>query len=162
MTPRRPTRPVTPAVAALSRATHAAQSERLRGRFLLLWRTLPTNWTLPTPVPEFVFCPWRKWRFDLAWPASVGGVALELNGGIYRARGSHTGPKGQERDAEKALAATALGWLPIALTSGQIDRRRVEIVALLVDAYRPPTWAIEQDRLERLLPAARQIVGAGK
>ena len=155
------TRPVTPAVAALARARHTAQSERLRGRFLLLWRTLPNAYLLPAPEAEVRLCSWRKWPWDLCFRVGCGGIALEFQGGTWIG-GAHSRGPGQERDAEKALAATALGWLPIALTSGQIDRRRVEIVALLVAAYQPPTWAIEQDRLERLLPAARIIVGAEK
>lgn len=59
------------------------------------------------PVPEYVFAPPRKWRFDWAWVPWK--LALEIEGGAYTA-GRHTRGSGFEGDLEKYSEAAALGW----------------------------------------------------
>ncbi len=59
---------------------------------------------LPAPIPEFVFAPPRKWRFDWAWPGH-GKIALELEGGVHRIKDKF------HRDVEKYNRAALNGWL---------------------------------------------------
>lgn len=68
-------------------------------------------------VPQYVFHPTRKWRFDFAWPEIL--FAVEVNGGIY-VRGGHSRGAGQEKDMEKIAEAAILGWTTIAVSSNQI------------------------------------------
>lgn len=86
------------------------------------------------PVPEFRFHPTRKWRFDLAFPASM--VAVEVEGGIYT-RGRHVRPTGYLKDLEKYSEAAALGWRLIRCTPSQLCT--AETVALIKRAlaYQP-------------------------
>lgn len=66
---------------------------------------------LPLPTAEYKFSR-RMYRFDFAWPNvdTGGGVAIEVQGGIWRrGGGAHTG-KGHLRDMEKLNLAQALGW----------------------------------------------------
>ena len=67
---------------------------------------------LPEPLREHQFTPPRRWRFDFAWPAGL--VAVEVEG-IHRAGGGtrHQRGVGFLGDAEKYLAAQALGWVVI-------------------------------------------------
>ncbi len=59
------------------------------------------------PVPEYVFSPPRKWRFDFAWIKQK--VALEVEGGVW-IRGRHNRGGGFVKDMEKYNAASVLGW----------------------------------------------------
>lgn len=60
-------------------------------------------------VAEYRFAPPRRWRFDFAWPAATGGVAVELHGGLWSS-GAHVRPIGVQRDLQKHNAAVVLGW----------------------------------------------------
>ena len=62
---------------------------------------------LPRPLPEYRFCPSRRFRFDWAWPKDR--VALEVNGGVW-SQGRHVRGAGFVRDMEKASLAASLGW----------------------------------------------------
>ena len=62
---------------------------------------------LPTPKPEHVFHPVRKWRFDFAWRDYR--VALEVDGGAFIG-GRHTRGAGFAEDIEKQNEAVRLGW----------------------------------------------------
>ena len=84
---------------------------------------------LPEPVPEFVFAPPRRWRFDFAWPECM--TAAEAEGGAYN-QGRHTRGKGFECDAEKYNTATLLGWRVFRFTAGMLDRN--EAIPVLTDA----------------------------
>lgn len=61
----------------------------------------------PSFVPEHVFHPVRKWRFDFAWPEVK--LAVEVEGGIWNS-GRHNRPSGFIEDCVKYNAAVALGW----------------------------------------------------
>lgn len=51
----------------------------------------------------------RRWRFDWALPADVGGIAIE-----YQGQGAHTHyVQGTWRDHEKTTEAQLCGWLLI-------------------------------------------------
>ena len=79
---------------------------------------------LPEAIAEYRFHSQRKWRFDYAWPKFkqkdfecsvkatpelMGGVAVEVQGGIWT-RGRHTRGAALKKEWEKLNAAAALGW----------------------------------------------------
>jgi len=72
---------------------------------------------LPEPVPEYQFCPGRKWRFDLCFPGQM--VAVEINGGIF-SQGRHTRGAALILEYEKLSKAAALGWRVIFTTPDQL------------------------------------------
>lgn len=81
---------------------------------------------LPSPTPEFVFEPTRKWRFDLAWPYLF--VAFEREGGTWvktrcscgktyaSFKSRHHDRKGMENDCLKYNAAAVAGWVLVRAT----------------------------------------------
>jgi very-short-patch-repair endonuclease len=73
----------------------------------------------PEPVREFRFHLLRRWRFDFAWPDN-GKLAVEVEGGTWTG-GRHVTGAGYERDAEKYLAAAALGWRVVRITAKQVN-----------------------------------------
>ena len=84
---------------------------------------------LMEPVPEWVFHPTRKWRFDYAWPLVK--LALEIQGGLWsdeaKGKNAHAMPLAIMRDMEKASEAAILGWriiycVPDELTTVALDR----------------------------------------
>ena len=62
---------------------------------------------LPAPVFEHAFHPVRKWRMDVAWPASK--VAIECDGGIW-ITGGHCRGAQIKKDWSKRNTATSMGW----------------------------------------------------
>lgn len=64
---------------------------------------------LDRPQTEYQFHPTRKWRFDFAYPAERGGVAVEVQGGIW-SQGRHTRGAALKKEWEKLNLAAALGW----------------------------------------------------
>lgn len=61
----------------------------------------------PPPVHEYKFCPYRRWRFDFAWPEKK--IAVECEGGCWSG-GRHTRGSGFIKDAEKYNCAVLMGW----------------------------------------------------
>lgn len=77
---------------------------------------------IPHPVTEYRFAPPRRWRFDYCWPQGRGGVALEVEGGVWTG-GRHVRGMGFLKDMEKYNAAAIMGYrvlrcTPKALASG--------------------------------------------
>ena len=72
---------------------------------------------MPTPTPEFVFHPTRKFRFDYAWPDAR--LALEVEGGVW-SRGAHGRGTGIVRDMEKSTLAAGEGWRIIRVTPSNL------------------------------------------
>jgi hypothetical protein len=82
---------------------------------------------LPTPTPEYLFHPVRKWRIDWAWPDYR--VGLEVDGGIWH-NGRHTRGAGWLKDSEKLNCAAALGWRMLRVTPAQLhDLTTITLVA---------------------------------
>ena len=71
----------------------------------LTWLTQHPD--IPEPVSEYRFDPYRKWRFDFAWPDQL--FAVEIEGGIGK-MGRHQRPEGYMADAAKYEAAMLQGW----------------------------------------------------
>lgn len=61
----------------------------------------------------------RKWRFDFVVGRSVLKVAVECDGGIWSG-GRHNRGKGYQDDCQKLNEATAMGWVVLRVTAGQI------------------------------------------
>jgi hypothetical protein len=72
----------------------------------------------PEPEREWEFHAFRKWRFDLCWPAAM--IAVELNGGVHT-KGRHVRGIGYEADRDKCNEAQLLGWLVLEVTYRQVE-----------------------------------------
>lgn len=81
-------------------------------------------------MPEYRFCPWRKWRADFRvfqtaarrgefFTLSMENVLVEVQGGGF-VNGGHSRGMGLERDCEKMATAAALGWRVLPVTGRQI------------------------------------------
>ena len=68
---------------------------------------------VPTPTPEFLFHPSRKWRLDYAWPAAK--LGLEVEGGVWTG-GKHGRGSGIVKDMEKANGLALCGWRLLRVT----------------------------------------------
>lgn len=71
----------------------------------------------PVPVPELVFAPPRRWRFDLAWVQAQ--VAVEVQGGLFT-QGRHVRGPALQREFEKLNTAQLAGWIVLLILPGQI------------------------------------------
>lgn len=84
---------------------------------------LPAIWekyNIPGPIPEYQFCLERRWRIDYAWPNIGYGIALEIEGGIYKG-GRHISPKGFIKDMEKYNKMAEYGWILLRYEPNHID-----------------------------------------
>ncbi len=72
---------------------------------------------LPTPQPEVLFAPPRKWRFDWLFD---GWLALEIEGGVWT-QGRHTRGKGFLRDMEKYNEAAIMGYTVLRCTWDDVE-----------------------------------------
>lgn len=66
---------------------------------------------LPRPVRQLRFAKaalGRQWMFDFAWPEL--GLALEVDGGSFMAKGAHNTGLAMMSNAQKNNAALLLGW----------------------------------------------------
>lgn len=83
------------------------------------------------PVPEFRFCPTRKFRADFAFPAHM--ILIEIEGGVWLgANGGHTSGKGLSRDCEKASLAALLGYRLFRFTPDMV--KSGEAVQMVIEA----------------------------
>lgn len=69
------------------------------------------DWTGPPPVREYRFHPYRRWRFDFAWPDQR--IALEVDGAGF----GHQSINRLRAKAEKYNAAAVEGWSVLTLTT---------------------------------------------
>jgi very-short-patch-repair endonuclease len=59
-------------------------------------------------VRQHRYVPDRKFAADFAFPASW--LLIEVQGGIFMARGAHAGPAAAKKDMERLNLATVNGW----------------------------------------------------
>ena len=75
---------------------------------------------LPVPRREFVFCPWRKYRADFAWPEEK--LLVEAEGGIFaKGKGWHMSVGGYLDDMEKYNLAALMGFRVLRFSRKEID-----------------------------------------
>jgi len=72
---------------------------------------------LPEPARELKFCPWRKFRFDLAYSDLL--WAFEINGAIWQ-QGRHSRGSGLIKEYEKLNLAQSLGWRVYQFSTDQV------------------------------------------
>lgn len=72
---------------------------------------------LPDPIREYMFCSWRKWRFDFCYIKEK--LAIEIEGAVW-IQGRHTRGSGFIKDCEKYNMATILGWRILRYSSDTI------------------------------------------
>ena len=94
-----------------------AVTERLRIEFQVAG--------LPRPAEEYRFARPRLWRFDFAWLDER--IAVEYEGGTWRAGGRHTTGKGFRDDCIKYNAAAALGWRVYRFTADMVESGQMRI-----------------------------------
>lgn len=125
-----PRYPVPPVAAKKRRAKNGDGQSGLEKTFF-------SRWTLAggeRPKTQFRFHPTRWWRFDFAWPMDLwalggrGGVAVEVQGGVWAGMG-HTRGNGYQRDREKMREAQRLGWIIFELTSKDMEFEQMERIA---------------------------------
>jgi hypothetical protein len=86
----------------------------------------------PEWVREHPGIPGRKFRFDFAWPEQM--VAVEINGGIFKAQSGHRSISGLERDYNKANLAQLHGWAYFQLSPRMIEPATVEAIIDFIKA----------------------------
>ncbi len=93
---------------------------------------------LPEPVPEHVFHPARKWRFDAAYVEEK--IAVEVEGGTGWKRdvpSRHLTPSGYLEDCRKYGEAAVLGWVVIRLTPAMLrDGSALDLIKRALKARR--------------------------
>ena len=89
-------------------------------KYLMFFRLIGGNPSIPDPVEEFKFHPARKWRVDSCWPDQK--LALEIEGGTYMKKGGHRGSiSGYVKDMEKYNALSILGYSLLRFTPQQME-----------------------------------------
>ena len=91
--------------AAARGALEDALAQQLRAAHIDYWR----EFTLPG----------RKYRWDFAFPNHR--LMVEVQGGIWRAKGAHNTGDAITRDCEKSAVAAVYGWRTFGVTAGQIN-----------------------------------------
>lgn len=125
----------------------------LEASFLYYWRAVASS-DIPEPVAQY---PFENYKIDFAWPDQKVAVELDGSGGggygrrvrchncgvVVRAtkkdgspgkelrvpQPSHGSRKGRDRDATKANALQAAGWVILRYTSGQLDDDPFGVIA---------------------------------
>jgi very-short-patch-repair endonuclease len=85
----------------------------------------------PVPVAEQRLIPGRRFSCDLVWLDQK--LVVEVQGGVWLARGGHTGGKGQIDDMFKLNTLQLLGWRVLQVTPQQVTSG--ELQRLLADAF---------------------------
>lgn len=101
--------------AVVARAEAAARRTALEDELALQLRAAGIAFEREAP-----FWPGRGWRLDFALQHHR--IAIEVQGGIWRAKGAHNTGGAITRDAEKACHAAMLGWRVMPVTGDQIRK----------------------------------------
>lgn len=91
---------------------------------------------VPEPVREHMFAKeiGRRWRFDLCWPDRK--LAVEIDGGTWAHKPSHSGGAGHRRDCEKRNAAIMLGWRVLTYSTDMLANAAEQIA----EAWKAQEW----------------------
>ena len=101
--------------AVLKRAQQAAARTRWEDQ---LWRDIRAA-HLPEPARQYLFHPTRRYRADLCYPPER--LLIEVDGGIWLAKGGHTTGTGYQRDRERDCEAVALGYIVLRVTPAMVQ-----------------------------------------
>lgn len=115
----------------------------LEVRFASLWEYYYPDIDLHS---EYRFSPPRRYRWDFCHPQTK--IAIEIQGGIWAAKGGHTGGTGLLSDYEKFCFAAALGWRVFPLADSMIDEKHLHLIASairVVSVQRPKTASTPMD-----------------
>lgn len=74
---------------------------------------------LPEPIRYFKFHPDRQYKADICWPQIK--FIVEVDGGIWMAKGGHTTGTGYERDRIRDAEAKLLGYNVLRVTTGMVE-----------------------------------------
>jgi very-short-patch-repair endonuclease len=72
-------------------------------------------------VRQHRYVPDRKFAADFAFPASW--LLIEVQGGIFMARGAHAGPTAAKKDMERLNLATVNGWRVLQVGPHHLTKR---------------------------------------
>lgn len=108
------TKALTPA-GMVAKAEARARRTALEDELALQLRAAGVEYQREVPV-----WPGRNWRFDFAVPSHR--IAIEVQGGIWRAKGAHNTGGAITRDCEKAAHAAILGWRVMPVTGDQVRK----------------------------------------
>lgn len=104
---------------AKSSKCQISQKSEREQEFLRHWIAL----TGPRLVPQYVFHPRRRWKFDWAHPESR--VAIEVHGGTWMHKSRHVSGTGFWGDRIKMNAALRLNWKVFELISDDLSDPRI-------------------------------------
>lgn len=90
----------------------------------------------PEPLAEQRLVPGRRFSCDLVWP--VQRLVVEVQGGIWNARGGHTGGVGQRDDMEKLNLLQLEGWRVLQVTPDWVQKGQLRDLLRRVFANRRP------------------------
>lgn len=77
----------------------------------------------PEPEAELALVPGRRYRCDLVWQAQR--LVVEVQGGVWMARGGHTGGRAQLDDMEKLNHLQILGWKVLQVTPEDVTNGKL-------------------------------------
>ncbi len=87
-------------------------------RYQPLVAALCRSYGWPEPVAEQRLVPGRRFSCDLVWPLER--LVVEVQGGIWGARGGHSGGKGQLDDMEKLNEVQLAGFRVLQIAPRQV------------------------------------------
>ena len=105
-----------------------ADRERLQRQFRLYWQAIPEAPAIASEAVLFEDAP--RWRYDFA--NHVAKVAIEVQGGIWRAKGAHNTGTAILRDTRKSRFAQLRGWHVLPICSEDITLTQVEGIARFI------------------------------
>lgn len=102
---------------------------------------------IPEPIPEWIFHPPRRWRFDFAWQEADLKIAVEVDGGIFgrgkacptcgiRRTGAHSSVSGVIADMEKMNQAALDGWIVLRVLPEELDLENGKAFNLIEAAFK--------------------------
>jgi len=106
--------------------------------FTFAWRAFAPPDAGVDWIPEYVFHPKRKWRFDFALLEQL--IACEVDGGQWSAGG---GRHNRDSDRTKMNHAAALGWRVFRFSTQQLEADPAACVRLICQALNLPFIDIE-------------------
>ena len=99
-----------------------------RSRYELLFEVLLQEAGITDFVDSYKFALPRKWELDFAWPASAQKLAVEIDGGRWKAGGGRHGGDG---DKVKQNTALTMGWRVLHFSPAQVTDEPATCIAFV-------------------------------